>query len=78
MTPTRDQIVKYIAAHPGTTTVQLVSSFEDPANKVVYDRAYACVWIKMAKLANRGEIVRVGCSARREGQQWDVPRREAQ
>lgn len=71
-TPSRAQILDYILEHPGTTTVELVSSFEDPSDKLRYVRAYNCVWVKLMKLSDRGEIVRLSPGARRDGTHWIV------
>lgn len=71
-TPSRAQIIDFIQNHPGTTTVELVSSFEDPSDKIRYVRAYRCVWIKLMKLSDRGEIVRQSTGARRDGTHWMI------
>lgn len=70
--PTRDQIVAYISEHPNVSTVEIVSAYEDPENKVAYLRAYNCVWVKLTKLADRGEVVRMSSGARKDGQRWTV------
>lgn len=74
MTPTRDQIISCIQENPGISTVELVSHFEDPANKIVFKRAYQCVWRKLVYLADHNVIVRTCHGAPREGQRWEVPK----
>lgn len=70
--PTRDQIVEFISQHPNVSTTEIVAAYEDPTNKIAYTRAYNCVWVKLTKLADRGEVVRMSNGARKDGQRWSV------